>query len=907
MTSIALSSQKNREHIERWQQEISSKPEGDHGIIARMFDTCLGLLRNLIQHSSPTWITTPGHRTLRQGYATLQLWEHGHGVVEGKLDDHLKRSTEVRQATIETLIHLCRCLMDGISNFVLAQMNDDSVRRQHAAASELYSEWKWYLKAADESSSEEESDSGDDHEEEDSLPTRVNVMIRRAKTYINCLIGLGTALECPAPDESHDDEPGVVGVGPRFAQDYHTDLIQAKYPEAEIHLVQVLGKISWSRFLRMQRERENNTAAAPELQGLLAPLTTKSTGFSSEFQDSWIGTSLAKSKPSYAESTVSFMTCVSGGERVRIPPLPAEGKNGRPFECIACAGLIRAKNNREWRKHLFSDLQPYNCFYHECHFNATAFTNLQTWKDHLEFEHNLGPAWEAIKCPLCLNLTGDGKSAILTHFARHMEDVALLALPPAVETYAESEVSLDRPFDINEVKSTPPRESEPARSPSNPLSSPHLNAQPRPQPAVPPHNWDSGDSPNPQEISELLDMEVLEHAQNPSKWASKEWPVQQKIKELLDKKVHELEQESIIKGSEEWQNLHLYVLSIISLLTNRICEYSSKVSDYELEEWRNLQKTKEPWDERRQNSGQKPLSIVDCTRYPIKVTKRTFEGDTTIINGYLELESFTGGIYLMVFDQNRPHNELLRQQLSKGIECRRVGERSLLCAQKNGTGLLLDFEVYKHCVTVRMHIQGAIYDAIHAYQIDRTDEPSELASPLHTNLTTPPEHVPNSPSATDGNALLAESLEEPFLSTSQPYLLPSDSEPKSPSLNPDVEEKASPPAGESNETSMRSSRLRAKQPQVEVSLTNDSFFGQHQDLEGSKGETQGILEYYSEDLIDVKTGRIWSSEIFEASSSQSKETKPTKSDIDDPATMAHMGLGTEFVPLAATPGVPFVL
>ncbi|EUC42453.1 hypothetical protein COCMIDRAFT_51464, partial [Bipolaris oryzae ATCC 44560] len=442
MTSIALSSQISRENIERWQQEIYSRPERDHGMIAHMFDTCLGLLRNLIQHSSPTWISTPGNRTLRQGYATLQLWEHGYGVSEGRLDDRLKRSTEIRQATVEILIHLCGCLLDGMSNFVLPQVKDASVQRQQTTASELYREWKWYLKATDESESEDESDSGDDHEEEDNLPTRVDVMIRRLKTYINCLIGLGTALECPAPDESHDDEPGVVGLGPRFAHDYHTDLIQAKYPVADVYLVQVLGKISWSRFLRMQRERDNNTAATPELQGLLAPLATKSTGLSSEFQDSGIGTSLAKSQSSYAESTVSFMTSISGGERVRIPPLPAEGENGQPFECIACAKIVRAENNREWRKHLFGDLRPYNCFYRECHFNATAFTSLQTWKNHLELEHNLGPAWEAIECPLCLDLTGDGKSAILTHFARHMEDIALLALPPAVEPDAESETSI---------------------------------------------------------------------------------------------------------------------------------------------------------------------------------------------------------------------------------------------------------------------------------------------------------------------------------------------------------------------------------------------------------------------------------------------------------------------------------
>lgn len=440
------------------------------------------------------------------------------------------------------------------------------------------------------------------------------------------------------------------------------------------------------------------------------------------------------------------------------------------------------------RKHLFSDLQPYNCFYRECHFNTTAFTNLQTWKNHLEFEHNCGPAWEAIKCPLCLDLTGDGKSAILTHFARHMEDIALLALPAAVESDAESDTSIDTPFDINGVEPTPPRESEPARSPSNPPSSPHLNAQPRPQPCVPQLNWESGDPSNLQEISEFLDMEIRECEQNPSKWVSKEWPVKQKIRELLDKKVHELEQESITEGSEEWQHLRGYVQSITKLLSKKIREHSAKTLDDESEEPRNLQKIRKLWDEKRPNDGQEPPGRANYVRYPIKGSKRTFEGDTTIINGYLQLESFAGSIYLVVLDQNEPHNQLLREQLSKGIEYRRAGEATLLCTQKNGTELLLDFQDPEGCESVWIHIREAIDYPIHAHQIDSTEEPRELACPPHTNLTTPSEHAPNSPSIAGGNELLPESLEEPFLPASQPYLWPSDSEPKSPSLNPDLKE-----------------------------------------------------------------------------------------------------------------------
>lgn len=549
------------------------------------------------------------------------------------------------------------------------------------------------------------------------------------------------------------------------------------------------------------------------------------------------------------------------------------------------------------RKHLFSDLQPYNCFYRECHFNAIAFTNLQAWKNHLEFEHNFGPAWEAIECPLCLNLTADGKNAILTHFARHMEDVALLALPPAVEPDAESDTSRDTHFDINEVVPTPPRESEPARSPSNPPSSPHLNAQPRPQSDVPPLNWESGDLPNLQKISGLLDMDIRDFEQDQSRWESDELPVKQKIRELLDKKPDELEQKSAVKISEEWQHLRRYVERIEKLSSKKVREIRerlAKASDCEAEKSRNQQKFRELWDKKGLNDSQEPPGRADYVRYPIKRAKRTFEGDTTIMSGYLQLESFAGGIYLVVVGQNEPHNQLLREQLSKGIECRRAGEATLLCTQKNGTGLLLDFQDPNDCQSVWIHIKEAIDDPIHAYRIDSTKEPRELASLPHTNLTTPPEHATNLSSIAGGNTLIPEMPPAPILPPYRPYSWKFSSNPKSRSLDPDVQDKSSPLIKGSYRTSIRSSHLRAKQPQVEVFSSNKPFSTRH-DLETFKNEvynTRGSgskitekqaneaeIAAYHEPRLGAKNDSISLEEIPEISSSQSKGKSHTESEI----------------------------
>jgi hypothetical protein len=85
------------------------------------------------------------------------------------------------------------------------------------------------------------------------------------------------------------------------------------------------------------------------------------------------------------------------------------------------------------------DLRPYTCLFANCAFVDNPFSNRQLWVDHLEIEHGFGPTWEGIQCPLCLEHTENGKGPVLTHFARHMEDIALAALPRGVDSDVESD------------------------------------------------------------------------------------------------------------------------------------------------------------------------------------------------------------------------------------------------------------------------------------------------------------------------------------------------------------------------------------------------------------------------------------------------------------------------------------
>lgn len=76
-------------------------------------------------------------------------------------------------------------------------------------------------------------------------------------------------------------------------------------------------------------------------------------------------------------------------------------------------------------------------------FSAKPFADRQLWSQHLELDHQLGPSWESVTCPLCLEATDAGKSKMLIHFARHMEDIALAALPREVESDNEAENETD--------------------------------------------------------------------------------------------------------------------------------------------------------------------------------------------------------------------------------------------------------------------------------------------------------------------------------------------------------------------------------------------------------------------------------------------------------------------------------
>lgn len=261
------------------------------------------------------------------------------------------------------------------------------------------------------------------------------------------------------------------------AQVYVSNLLD-KFPNADPKLVKRLGQKNWERHqsIRMKAmEKENGPIIHEEgvTPSLFKPFSL--------FHDSGLGLSTATIS-AYAASAIShssFVSSIADGERRswRVPPLPLAATVGKPFTCDLCGQVQnKIKNHIDWKVHIFSDLQPYICTFPECNSELVTFPKrtlwaehefnihrmkktwvcsncpleyetIEEWTEHLHNEHGTefsGPlatvALDAAErrveclirdqtCPFCLTNPTTTRRQFVRHVGRHLEEVALAALP----------------------------------------------------------------------------------------------------------------------------------------------------------------------------------------------------------------------------------------------------------------------------------------------------------------------------------------------------------------------------------------------------------------------------------------------------------------------------------------------
>ncbi|KAI0478146.1 hypothetical protein F4859DRAFT_521001 [Xylaria cf. heliscus] len=173
-------------------------------------------------------------------------------------------------------------------------------------------------------------------------------------------------------------------------------------------------------------------------------------------------------------SATSYALSVYYIYELRVPPIPKESVMG-PFLCPFCYRMIETDSRNDWKKHVFRDLQPYDCLAPSCPAQDHKFFHRSRWSHHMEemhwrlwrcfcghqetFQHaeefqcHLRKAhpndptlqqqqatFEQIcsqvdlskaigPCPLCAEVHISSAAQYYSHIGHHLEQLALFALP----------------------------------------------------------------------------------------------------------------------------------------------------------------------------------------------------------------------------------------------------------------------------------------------------------------------------------------------------------------------------------------------------------------------------------------------------------------------------------------------
>lgn len=148
---------------------------------------------------------------------------------------------------------------------------------------------------------------------------------------------LSTSLETPAEDKTVEENVRKAADSyDRPIHEHYSDIVRTRFPLADHGVVDHCGTLNWARYHHLQMLQEGN---------LNAGLSGKSGDGKSTFHDSGVGSSCAKDEE-YAATVISSIT---EGSLQRMPPLPAEARAGKSFECEICKRMLQIRTTKLWR------------------------------------------------------------------------------------------------------------------------------------------------------------------------------------------------------------------------------------------------------------------------------------------------------------------------------------------------------------------------------------------------------------------------------------------------------------------------------------------------------------------------------------------------------------------------------
>ncbi|KAF5675599.1 transcription factor [Fusarium denticulatum] len=351
-----------------------------------------------------------------------------------------------------------------------------------------------------EGSDSEDSFTDSDLDDDENTPEiRLSTLCTDIAEVIDCLLRLSLAIANPAPHERFRK----LGAGPNedisFYEAHDVRYVQDKFPKISQDLPDVLGKFITRRrqFFKYRESHHAKLAAGldqathkdtsrtevvPNTVASSLPEHLKGPGVIDEDNRS----DMVMSETSYATSAGYLM--LEDGEMkpappLKVPPRPPVADKG-VFECPFCYRMISASSRGAWKRHVFGDLRPYTCLFSRCAESNTDFDRRHRWQLHVSQYHwrtwscpfkcgstfpspvelrghirhqHLPNASEkhlatvvargevsvsnddAQECPLCRRAISGLKSYI-KHVGRHLEQLALHALPKVVDQELEDDI-----------------------------------------------------------------------------------------------------------------------------------------------------------------------------------------------------------------------------------------------------------------------------------------------------------------------------------------------------------------------------------------------------------------------------------------------------------------------------------
>ncbi|KAH8803309.1 hypothetical protein F5884DRAFT_650479, partial [Xylogone sp. PMI_703] len=270
----------------------------------------------------------------------------------------------------------------------------------------------------------------DDEELDDDDGTEVQQIYCGIVETITGLFQLSIAIRQPA---QHDRLLGTKRADATPFVPFDREHVSNKFPNALESVIDRLGlAISRRRAAIKYRERHHTKlgkgidhATNDQQDGTSTKISeTIATEYKEPYKDLEDTESITSgmSQTSYAQSLFA------GTDSITVPPRPKTSMDGNAFECPYCYFIVTVRDQRSWTRHVFQDLMPYICVFPDCSTPNKLYSSRHEWYRHLEREHlSQLPPDQRFQCPLGCGTV----PSLQQHLGRHLEEVALFALPLA--------------------------------------------------------------------------------------------------------------------------------------------------------------------------------------------------------------------------------------------------------------------------------------------------------------------------------------------------------------------------------------------------------------------------------------------------------------------------------------------